>query len=60
MKLAPTRVCDLGAGTGYAARALGRRYRTATTILADCAPAMLAQANSMNKDIVSYLLKSIN
>ena len=49
MRLAPTFICDLGAGTGYAARALGRRYRGATTVLADCAPSMLAAARRQRR-----------
>lgn len=49
MRLAPAVICDLGAGTGYAARALGRRYRGATTLLADCAPLMLAQARRQRR-----------
>ena len=49
MRLTPSFVCDLGAGTGYAARALGRRYRGATTLLADCAPTMLAEARRQRR-----------
>ena len=49
MRLAPAVMCDLGAGTGYAARALGRRYRGATTLLADCAPMMLAEARRQRR-----------
>lgn len=45
MKLAPQIVVDLGAGTGYCARALERRYRKATVLLVDAAPAMLREAS---------------
>lgn len=44
MKLAPQRVMDLGAGTGYCARHLERRYRKADVLLVDLAPGMLREA----------------
>jgi malonyl-CoA O-methyltransferase len=43
-KIAPSRVLDLGAGTGYCTGQLERRYPKARIILADVAPAMLATA----------------
>lgn len=43
-KIAPSRVLDLGAGTGYCTGQLERRYPKARIILADIAPAMLATA----------------
>ena len=49
MRLAPRAVCDLGAGTGYAARELGRRYKSATVVLADYAPAMLGEARRQRR-----------
>ncbi len=44
MKLAPGRVIDLGAGTGYCTRLLEQRYRRARLVLVDLAPGMLAEA----------------
>ena len=40
----PRRILDIGAGTGYCSRLLGRRYRKARLISADLAPAMLGMA----------------
>ncbi|RFA31179.1 malonyl-[acyl-carrier protein] O-methyltransferase BioC [Alkalilimnicola ehrlichii] len=42
--LQPERILDVGAGTGYAARALQKRYRKAEVIPLDIAPSMLRQA----------------
>lgn len=42
--LAPRRVLEAGAGTGYCAPLLAARYPGATLLLLDFAPAMLAQA----------------
>lgn len=42
--LAPALIVDLGAGTGYCAQLLERRYRKARVVLADLAPAMLVAA----------------
>lgn len=44
MRLQPRRVCDLGAGTGLATRALMGRYARATVVALDLAPAMLERA----------------
>lgn len=49
MRLDPRVVCDLGAGTGYAARALGKRFGKARVVLADLAPAMLRQARRQRR-----------
>jgi len=44
IKLAPTRILDLGCGTGFCTRALRKRYRKADVIGLDIAPAMLRAA----------------
>lgn len=44
VKLVPTRVLDLGCGSGYCARALRKRYRKAEVIGLDIAPGMLRAA----------------
>lgn len=44
IKLAPSRILDLGCGTGVMSRELTRRYKKAEVIGLDLAPAMLAQA----------------
>lgn len=44
MKIEPRLVVDLGAGTGYCARHLERRYRKADVLLIDLAPGMLKEA----------------
>ena len=49
MRVTPRALCDLGAGTGYAARELGRRYKSATIVLADYAPAMLGVARKQRR-----------
>lgn len=43
MRLAPARILDLGSGTGFAADLLRRRFKGATRIALDLAPAMLRQ-----------------
>ncbi|MSQ69577.1 MAG: malonyl-[acyl-carrier protein] O-methyltransferase BioC [Gammaproteobacteria bacterium] len=49
MRLAPTTVLDLGAGTGFCARALERRYAQARILLVDLAPAMLLEARRQRR-----------
>jgi malonyl-CoA O-methyltransferase len=44
VKLQPSVVLDLGAGTGHAARQLGRRYRRSRVLAADVAEGMLHEA----------------
>jgi malonyl-CoA O-methyltransferase len=44
VRLEPTVVLDLGAGTGHASLALKRRYRGAQVVALDLAPAMLQEA----------------
>jgi malonyl-CoA O-methyltransferase len=44
IRLKPTRVLDVGAGTGYCTRALMRRYRKSEVFAIDIAPGMLAAA----------------
>jgi malonyl-CoA O-methyltransferase len=44
VRLQPAVVLDLGCGTGHAASALRRRYRSSRIVAADVAPAMLRQA----------------
>ena len=44
IKLTPSRILDLGCGTGFCAQALRRRYRKAEVIGLDIAPAMLREA----------------
>lgn len=44
VRLAPQRVLDLGCGTGFALPALARRYRDATLLGLDVAPAMTRAA----------------
>jgi malonyl-CoA O-methyltransferase len=46
VKLTPTRILDLGAGTGAAARLLSRRYRRARILSLDISEQMLMQARS--------------
>ena len=45
--IAPSRVLDLGTGTGRAAFLLARRYPEAEVVGVDLAPAMLAEARSL-------------
>lgn len=45
VRLQPQTVLDLGAGTGYASKALKQRYRAAEIIALDLSPAMLVEAN---------------
>jgi len=44
VRIEPVTILDAGAGTGYCATALGRRYPQADIILLDIAPAMLQYA----------------
>ena len=44
INIAPSLLVDLGAGTGYCARLLAKRYRKARVLLLDIAPAMLVNA----------------
>ncbi len=44
VRLDPTVALDLGTGTGHAAAALKRRYRSSEIVALDLAPAMLAEA----------------
>ena len=46
VKLAPAVILDAGSGTGFAARALARRYPDATVVEIDIAPAMLQTARA--------------
>lgn len=47
--LQPRRILDLGAGTGYCADGLARRYPDAQLVLCDIAAAMLAQARQKHR-----------
>ena len=49
IRIAPQTILDVGAGTGYCARALERMYPRARTILLDISHSMLAYASSKNK-----------
>ncbi len=49
MQIDPAVVLDLGAGTGFCARLLEARYRSATILLLDLAPAMLTMARKNGK-----------
>jgi malonyl-CoA O-methyltransferase len=51
--VAPATVLDLGAGTGYCADLLARRYPRATIVLADLAPSMLAIARRRSRRLFS-------
>jgi malonyl-CoA O-methyltransferase len=44
VRIEPTAVLDLGAGTGHAARALKRRYRSSQVVALDLAEGMLREA----------------
>ncbi len=46
MRLDPRLIIDVGAGTGYCAKLLARRYRRATLVLCDIATAMLRRARA--------------
>jgi malonyl-CoA O-methyltransferase len=47
VQLQPSRILDLGGGTGLAARALADRYRKASVTLVEASPALLAAAGRM-------------
>jgi malonyl-CoA O-methyltransferase len=49
LKIAPTAILDLGAGTGHSSRALKRRFPAALVIAADIAPGMLALAKQQSR-----------
>ena len=49
LTLAPSRILDLGAGTGHASRALKRRYPKSLTVAADIAPGMLMRAKAQSR-----------
>jgi malonyl-CoA O-methyltransferase len=49
LQIAPTRILDLGAGTGHASRALKRRYPKAIVVAADIAPGMLERAKAQSR-----------
>ena len=49
LKLTPSRILDLGAGTGHASRALKRRYPKSLTVAADIAPGMLMRAKAQSR-----------
>jgi malonyl-CoA O-methyltransferase len=48
IKLSPSRILDLGCGTGYCTRALRKRYRKADIVGIDIAQAMLDEARNGN------------
>ncbi len=54
MQIEPTRILDLGAGTGYCARLLEARYRRAQLFLLDPAQALLARARKHSKRWFSH------
>lgn len=49
LKIAPSRVLDVGTGSGYCARALTRRYARADIIGIDLAPAMVRVARARRR-----------
>jgi malonyl-CoA O-methyltransferase len=49
LKLEPSSILDLGAGTGHASRALKRRYPKALTVAADIAAGMLVRAKAQSR-----------
>lgn len=49
LKLEPSSILDLGAGTGHASRALKRRYPKSLTVAADIAPGMLVRAKAQSR-----------
>lgn len=60
IKLVPARILDAGCGTGYATRALARRYPRAHIIGMDLAPGMATQACAQRKthsDIHQWLAR---
>ena len=56
IKLNPTTILDIGAGTGVCAHALGKRYPHANVIALDIAPEMLTQAKNKR----NWLTKAIS
>jgi malonyl-CoA O-methyltransferase len=49
LKLDPSNILDLGAGTGHASRALKRRYPRSLTVAADIAAGMLVRAKAQSR-----------
>ena len=49
LKLAPSSILDLGAGTGHATRALKRRYANAVVVAVDIAAGMLERAKDQSR-----------
>jgi malonyl-CoA O-methyltransferase len=49
LKLEPSHILDLGAGTGHASRELKRRYPRSLTVAADIAPGMLTRAKAQSR-----------
>jgi malonyl-CoA O-methyltransferase len=49
LKLEPSSILDLGAGTGHASRALKRRYPRSLTVAADIAAGMLVRAKAQSR-----------
>jgi malonyl-CoA O-methyltransferase len=49
LKLSPTSILDLGAGTGHATRALKRRYPDALVVAVDIATGMLERAKEQSR-----------
>jgi malonyl-CoA O-methyltransferase len=49
LKLAPTSILDLGAGTGHSSRALKRKYPAAAVVAVDIAPGMLELAKHQSR-----------
>jgi malonyl-CoA O-methyltransferase len=49
LKISPTRILDLGAGTGHASRALKRVFSKAVVVAVDIAPGMLERAKAQSR-----------